>query len=266
MRWIIRTCFVLSLLVREPMRRDRDLSLPTKIERNMRAAVLRQLYMLFDILFRNARNRQFIERMQLTPETTVLDVGGTPGFWRKVGVIPKLTILNVGDAPPGCEFTYVQGSACELPFPDKSFDIVFSNSMIEHLGSWDNQVLAAHEMERVGKRMWVQTPSRSFPIDPHFLTPFVHWLPVHIMKKVLPFTLAGMLWKLSTENAEALANEIRLLSKSEVHSLFPCCDIVMENVVGITKSIIAVGKERERNSSSCPTCAYRTASPSSGEA
>lgn len=222
----------------------------------MRSAVLGLLYRLFDILFRNARNKRFIERMRVTSETTVLDVGGTPSFWRKVGVTPKLTILNVGDAPSGCEFRYVRGSACKLPFPDKSFDIVFSNSMIEHLGSWDNQVLAAQEMERVGKGLWVQTPSRSFPIEPHFLTPFVHWLPAQIMKKVLPYTLAGLLWKLSKHNADALAKEIRLLSKSEVHLLFPRCDLIMENVAGMTKSIIAVGEERERNSSSLPACSF----------
>lgn len=206
----------------------------------MRAALLRQLYMLFDILFRSARNRQFIERMQLTPETTVLDVGGTPVFWYKVGVIPKLTILNVGDAPPGCEFTYVQGSACEIPFTDKSFDIVFSNSMIEHLGSWDNQVLAAKEMARVGKRIWVQTPARSFPVDPHLLTPFVHWLPRKYQQKLLPYTLAGWVWKLSPAKAEQLVNEIRLLDPHEVRKLFPGCKIVAEHVVGLTKSIIAM--------------------------
>jgi 2-polyprenyl-3-methyl-5-hydroxy-6-metoxy-1,4-benzoquinol methylase len=180
--------------------------------------------------------------MHLTPHKTVLDVGGTPEFWKNVGIIPKVTILNVADPPRHCEFTYVQGSACKLPFSDKEFDIVFSNSMIEHLGTWENQVLAAREMERVGKRLWVQTPARSFPIDPHLLTPFVHWLPINILKKVMPYTLAGFLWKLSPERAESLAHEFRLLNEKELRSLFPLCDIVTETAAGLAKSIIAVGR------------------------
>lgn len=185
----------------------------------MRVKVLGCLYHLFDVLFRNARNEQFVQWMHLAPDTTVLDVGGTPEFWRKVGVTPNVTILNVGTPPQRCEFTYIQGSACKLPFSDKEFDVVFSNSMIEHLGTWENQVLAAREINRVGKRLWVQTPARSFLIDPHLLTPFVHWLPIKLMKRVMPYTLAGFLWNISSRKAEDLANEFRLLDEKEVRFL-----------------------------------------------
>lgn len=206
----------------------------------MRATILQFFYRLFDFLFRNARNKLFINVMEVTSKTTVLDVGGTPEFWRKMPVTPQVTLLNVSNAPRDCEFAYVRGSACKLPFADKSFDIVFSNSMIEHLGSWDNQVEAAKEMARVGRRLWVQTPDRSFPIDPHLLTPFFHWLSISNQKRFFRYTLFGLLRRPSLVQAENLINELRLLNIGDVRYLFPHCIIKTEAVAGLTKSIIAI--------------------------
>ena len=73
--------------------------------------------------------------------------------------------------------TWIFADGCRLPFPDKSFDVVFSNSVIEHLGDPRKHEQYAREIARVGVRYFVQTPNRWFPIEPHLLTPLVHFLP-----------------------------------------------------------------------------------------
>lgn len=84
-----------------------------------------------------------------------------------------------------------------MPFADKSFDLAFSNSVIEHVGSEENQFRFAREMMRVEKRVCCQTPSRLFPVDPHLTAPFLHWLPISWLtpRFLRYFTLNGWLWK-----------------------------------------------------------------------
>jgi 2-polyprenyl-3-methyl-5-hydroxy-6-metoxy-1,4-benzoquinol methylase len=68
-------------------------------------------------------------------------------------------------------------TAARSPSAARSFDIVFSNSVIEHVGDAESQQQFAHEIARVGRAYWVQTPNRRFPVEPHLLTPFLHFLP-----------------------------------------------------------------------------------------
>src|ERR1035437_7123459 len=118
---------------------------------------IHDFYRPFMRYFRKSRNARFISVMNLTPETTVLDVGGTSSFWSSVPIKPRLTLLNIREEASS-EFPTIVASACRIPVADQSFDIVFSNSMIEHLGTPENQQQAAREILRVGKRIWVQTP------------------------------------------------------------------------------------------------------------
>src|SRR5258708_35501538 len=69
---------------------------------------------------------------------TILDIGGEPSTWRVIGCPEKVTILNIVRPRDSENFKYVQGSACDLPLEDQSFDLAFSNSVIEHLGSVEN--------------------------------------------------------------------------------------------------------------------------------
>src|SRR5512139_1077631 len=122
----------------------------------------------------------FLREFGVNDHTRILDDGGLAATWAGVPVKPKVVLLNMpraaGEAfEPG--FICVAGDGCNLPFADRAFDVVFSNSVIEHLGSPAAQGRFAAEAERAGKGYWIQTPNRYFPIETHLLTPLVHFLP-----------------------------------------------------------------------------------------
>ena len=107
---------------------------------------------------------------------------GTHNFFEELYPWPeRITALGLHDgagfrgAYP--EIAYVQGDACALPFPDQSFDVVFSNAVIEHVGDAERQRLFVAEALRVGRRVFLTTPNRWFPIEVHTRLPLVHWLP-----------------------------------------------------------------------------------------
>lgn len=204
-----------------------------------------RLYLFFQRRFLPGRMRRFNRLLRPPEGATILDIGGTAAFWqdprwRNSG---KVTLLNIEPPPDlrGDDFQYVQGDATSLPFPDKSFDIVFSNSMIEHLYTRANQVKAAREAMRVGTRLWIQTPNRWFPVEPHFLTPFIHWLPTSWRRRLVRnFTVWGLITRPTSEAAAAYVDEIRLLSANDLSELFPGSRVVRERVLGFTKSLIAI--------------------------
>jgi len=197
------------------------------------------IYKPFYWYFRRSRNARFISAMKLTPDTTVLDVGGTSSFWDLMQVTPEVTLLNISKDETS-KFPQIIGSACDIPCADNSYDIVFSNSMIEHLGTLENQKLAAAEMLRVGKHIWVQTPYQWFPLETHLLTPFIHWLPRKFQFPLLPFTLRARIARMSGEDCEGLWSDVRLLTILEMKNLFPDCDIVYERFGCLVKSLLAV--------------------------
>ena len=122
--------------------------------------------------------------------------------------------------------------------------MVFSNSVIEHVGDLARQKRFAGELRRVGQRLWVQTPAYEFFIEPHFLAPFFHWLPVAWRIQTGRWaTLWGWLEKPSPQRVREMVEEIRLLKKNEFQELFPDCQILTEKILGILpKSYIAVRK------------------------
>ncbi|MDB6076279.1 MAG: Methyltransferase type 11, partial [Akkermansiaceae bacterium] len=148
---------------------------------------MNDIYLRLSPIFRRRRIERFIARFRPTKETRILDVGGMPQFWIESGIESHITMINlypieVPDSMKGhCEARI--GDGMDMEFADGEFDIVFSNSVIEHLATWDNQVRMAREMRRVGKQFYVQTPAREFFFEPHLLTPFVHWLPKALQRR-----------------------------------------------------------------------------------
>ncbi len=101
--------------------------------------------------FRLRRMMSFVERFGVTDETTILDVGGVASIWEGLPVKPRVTILNFRKPKKALpeHVRFIVGDGTKIELPDKSFDIAFSNSTIEHLGSWTNQERFAAEMRRV---------------------------------------------------------------------------------------------------------------------
>jgi len=176
---------------------------------------------------------------------TVLDVGGTPSTWS--GVKLPVTVLN--REPPhswddNSSVDFVLGDGTRMDYADGAFEVVYCNSVIEHLGSYERQAKLADEIRRVGAGYWVQTPALCFPIEPHYLTPLVHWLPRRARRRVLPYTIWGLVSRPSREYMDAMIDEIRLVTKRELTELFPDATIIPERFAGLVKSWIVVRRSR----------------------
>lgn len=181
----------------------------------------------------------------------ILDLGGTERFWVNMGLAGsrhQIVLLNLYEA--ACQYpniSSVVGDARSMPeFTAGEFDIVISNSVIEHLGTFENQRKMAAEIGRVGKDYFVQTPNFFFPIEPHFLFPFFQWFP----RKFRVFLASNLAigWyhrKGNRQKAEEVVDEIRLLKKSEMWVLFPDSVIVTERFMGLSKSFIAMRTGRD---------------------
>ena len=172
----------------------------------------------------------------------MLDLGGTRGAWENGPVrIARIDLLN-SDAR--LEGTMV-GDACALPFADGSYDIVFSNSTIEHVGGWERQEAFAREARRVGRALWIQTPARESWFEPHYLAPFVHWLP-RAWRRWAGRWLTPRGW-FDAEAIVWIESNTRLLTRAEMETLFPDCEILVERFLGWPKSYVALRRaEAER--------------------
>lgn len=181
----------------------------------------------------------------IDPPIRILDVGGSSEFWRNIDYRPlgemHVTLLNLFPQenllPNFCSRV---GDACCLEENDpEEFDIVVSNSVIGHVGSFENQKRMASEIRRVGRRYYVQTPNHYFPVDWRTLIPFFHFLPLWCRASLiycLPITQFGRI----RPYAEALrwAGRVRNLTLHELRMLFPEAIIVRERFLGFTKSFM----------------------------
>lgn len=208
---------------------------------------IHKIYRFFMMRFRPAR-MQAIRTMfpKLNQQAAVLDVGGTSAWWKDMSVATKdITIVNLDTAhqttveSAGYKFSCANG--CALPFADRSFDLAFSNSVIEHVGGWEDQKKFAQELLRCGRDIYLQTPNKWFPVEPHLIAPFIHWLPFHIQRRLVRwFSVWGWVTKPSQQEIDDCIKNIRLLTASEVHTLFKGCDIKAEKFLWMTKSFLVI--------------------------
>jgi hypothetical protein len=204
-------------------------------------------YNVFFRLFRPRRLRAFYRLFEISESTRILDLGGTLYWWELAGRLglpaPRVTIVNlsppVAGLPPNIR--WLQADARALPFNAGSFDVVFSNSLIEHLYAPDGQARFAAEVQRVAARWWVQTVDFRCPVEPHYVAPFIHWLPLGLRRRVLRWcTPWGWIERPTQARCDAVAREIRILHLPEMRRLFPGSEIVIERLLGLPKSIIAI--------------------------
>lgn len=179
----------------------------------------------------------------------ILDLGGTVETWRRSPVRPRhVTVLNLYE--PGTSddeaVVPITGDACMATEilaragMDTKYDLVFSNSLIEHVGGHAQRVQLADQVRLLAPRHWVQTPYRYFPVEPHWLFPGMQFLPVAARVKI------AMRWPLvptKHEDVESARKHVlwtELLSVTEMRDYFPTSTIIHEHIFGMTKSLIAI--------------------------
>jgi SAM-dependent methyltransferase len=184
------------------------------------------------------RRRRFVffENLlrDIKPPIRILDCGGTIDF----------TIVNLfeeKEVPP--DFTWHVGDVRDLSrFRDQQFDVAFSNAVINLMPSWEDQFRMAREMMRVGKRYFVESPNKYFPIDWRTLVPFFHFLsPQQQAWCFMHFRVGTYPRVKDAERACLLATRVRDLSVLQMRQLFPGSSIFRERCLGFTKSIAAYG-------------------------
>ena len=203
-----------------------------------------------DSLGNRLRNKRFsffekkLEKIS-APIHRILDIGGLQNFWTKRNFHTKkniqITLLNLTEEKTDYpNFNSVKGDATDLSiYKDKEFDIVFSNSVIEHLFTKEKQVLMAKEVQRVGKYHFIQTPNKYFFIEPHYMLPLFQFLPRKLQLFILTKTPLSRGKKKPKQSAASSLDEIRLLSFNEMKELFPESKYYKEKFIGTVKSFTA---------------------------
>ena len=206
---------------------------PNSLGAKFRAKRLKSFEDLFFKTFENLR------------EIRILDVGGTDYFWKN-SRIPNhpgvtITLLNLHlEHSSHPNILPLMGDATDMSdFGDASFDLVFSNSVIEHLYTLENQQKMASEIRRVGKNYFIQTPNKYFPIEAHYALPFAQFLPKSLIFSILTKTRLSRLKRWDQKAAQQYLEEIRLLNENEMLALFPRAAILKEKAWGLTKSLTA---------------------------
>lgn len=178
----------------------------------------------------------------------LLDIGGTPGFWDHhfdaLSCPVELVLINrqgaLGGVRPGIR-AVIGDATCLTEFRDGSFDVVFSNSVIEHVGTLNDQMRMAGEVRRLGRAYLVQTPNRWFPIEPHFLFPGWQFMPIMLRTWLIRRRGFGWMSRIPDPlSARAEIEQIRLLQYWEMKALFPDARVVRERFGPLTKSLIAI--------------------------
>lgn len=195
---------------------------------------------------RRRRFRWFERLTALLPRPLrIIDVGGRNEFWERHDWAGRrdvrITLVNIVDQPRRHENIEPRvGDATDLSvFADDSFDIAFSNSVIEHLENRPRQIAMAREMRRVARAFWVQTPNFWFPIEPHFLFPAWQWMPRMLRAELLHrLPVGGQPRCPDRRRAMQRVAAIRLLSRRQLQAMFPGAAIVPERFGGVVKSWI----------------------------
>jgi len=193
---------------------------------------------------RRRKLRLFLDEIRPTESTTVVDIGADEiGFGEQGGqagcathnffeeLYPwrrQITAVGlhdgVGFRARYPEIVYVQGDGCSLPFADETFDVAFSNAVLEHVGDADRQRAFVEEAVRVSRRIFLTTPNRWFPVEVHTRLPLVHWLPEAGAHRA--YDLARKPW----------AKDNRLLGPADLRALFP----VPVRIVNLGLTLVAI--------------------------
>ena len=207
--------------------------------------------------FRQKRGRLLRQQIdaladRLGRDIVILDVGGRPDFWGNLGVgrIARIDVMNYHEAaleralPPGVPpelFTFRVGDARSMPeVPDGSIDLVHSNSVVEHVGRWnDMRSHGAGSFSGSGAPAGCRPRPGAFPIEPHFRAPFLHWFGEPLRARMFSLSLPRRIRRMDLHQRRNRIETANLLSRREVEALFPGCPLHIERFLLLTKSYTA---------------------------
>lgn len=200
--------------------------------------------------FRKRRFGRFLRFVEGIPRPVrILDVGGTRSYWEQLGALGNgefdVTTLNLQGqelVEPG--FRARVSDATDLSDIDaEQYDVVHSNSVIEHLKTWEGQSRMAQGILRLGLPFWIQCPSYWTPLEPHFLTPGWQFFPRTLRYWLIQRRqFGGRGPARDLRHARELVDEIRLLRAKDLSRLFPGATVQIERFGPFQKSIIATGE------------------------
>ena len=182
-------------------------------------------------------------------EMSVIDLGGTVEWWQRAPVRPRrVVVVNLFEpgASDDADLVPVVGDACAAGAAlagagiEESFDLAFSNSLIEHVGGHSQRVALAEQVHTLATYHWVQTPYRYFPVEPHYLFPGMQFLPVRARAEVAVWWPLQHTRPATRTDARSEVQWTELLGISEMRTYFPDSEIVKERLAGLVKSLVAV--------------------------
>lgn len=196
--------------------------------------------------FRKKRFLYFLDIVEkMKKPVKVIDLGGTENFWEQMGIAGNndfiITLLNLNiEETSYYNIKPLKGDVLELSPSDLAqHDVIFSNSLIEHIPSYIEQKKFAEMVLACNKPYYIQTPNFYFPFEPHFLFPCFQFFPYSLRKfLVMNFNMGWYRKCSSDEEANKLINSIRLLKRKELLEIFPECKLIKEKFIFITKSFI----------------------------
>jgi hypothetical protein len=193
---------------------------------------------------REERARWLVETFPDLAQMSVIDLGGRIPTWQRAPVRPKhVHVVNMEpsrtDIPDWAEFDL--GDACALPaqIAGRRYDLVFANSVIEHVGGHERRERFADSVHQLSDAHWVQTPYRYFPIEPHWMAPGMQFMPVAAR------TQLARQWPLSYGRGKSRDTALRtvlgveLLDRTQFRYYFPDSLMRTETILGVPKSLIA---------------------------
>jgi hypothetical protein len=193
---------------------------------------------------RARRWEAFEKRFPDFADMSVLDLGGTAGAWRLVPTRPaRLVLLNIEEPGELGGAQCAVGDACDPPdwVRREHFDLVFSNSLLEHLGGHWRRQRFAEVVRSLAKHHWVQTPYRYFPLEPHYVGPLFQFVPLAARGRLVARWPIGSLATVTDPTVcLAQAQQTELVSRTEMRGYFPDAELLDERVLGMAKSLVAV--------------------------
>ncbi|HRN87139.1 class I SAM-dependent methyltransferase [Hyphomicrobium sp.] len=202
----------------------------------------------YQVAARRRRSAVFAAAMRLRPGMRVIDLGGAPMIWQFVNVPLEITLLNIEFSETAAaeagrysqhKFHFLKGDACDNDLPAQSFDLAFSNSVIEHVGDEARRAAFAHHVRRLAPKYWVQTPAKYFPIEAHNGMPFWWYYPESLRQRLIRD------WRAELPDWTEMIEGTTLVERKELETIFPDSRIFTERVLGIPKSYAAFRVDRD---------------------